>query len=216
MLIAGVDEAGRGAVLGPLSIGVAVVEKGAEEQLVEIGVKDSKLLTVQQRLNALQLLPTYTKETNYTLIPSEELDLLMDRKSLNEIEAMRMGFLLNNLRFKPDVVYLDAPDPIAHNFTKRIKKYISFNPVIKSEHKADLNYPVVAAASIVAKVNRDRAIDELALEYGSLGSGYPHDERTIAFIKKYLKEHKKLPSFARRKWDTSRRLLNEEFQQKLF
>ena len=183
---------------------------------MEIGVKDSKLLTVQKRHECLAQLKDYTKETNFTLIPPEELDLLMDRKSLNEIEAMRIGFLLNNLKVKPDVVYLDAPDPIAHSFTKRVRKYVSFNTVLKSEHKADLTYPVVSAASIVAKVNRDAAIDDLAQEFGTLGSGYSHDERTIAFIKKYVKEHKKLPSFARRSWDTSRRLLDEEFQQKLF
>lgn len=216
MLIAGIDEAGRGSCLGPLVIAIALIEKKDEEKLIESGVKDSKLLTARQRNEMLAEIKRSVKEFSFTAVFPEELDLLMDRKSLNEIEAMRMGLLLNNLESKPAVVYVDAVDPIQENFSKRLKKYTSFKTIIKSEHKADERHPIVSAASIIAKVQRDLEIKKLEEEFGQLGSGYSHDEKTIAFIKKYLKQHKKLPSIARRSWDTSQKLLNERFQRKLF
>ena len=164
----------------------------------------------------LPQIQSLSKEWNFSHVIPEELNLLMNRKSLNEIEAMRMGLLLNNLQRKPDMVIVDACDPVAEGFAQRLKKYISFKTVIKSEHKADLNHPVVAAASIVAKVNRDLEIEKLTEEHGELGCGYSHDEKTISFIKQYLLDNKKLPPFARLHWDTSKRLEAERFQQKLF
>jgi ribonuclease HII len=140
----------------------------------------------------------------------------MDWRSLNEIEAMKIGFLLNNLKQKPVVVFVDAPDIIEANFAKRIKKYLSFDTVIRSEHKADVNYPIVSSASIIAKVERDKRIEELAEKFGCVGSGYSHDPLTIAFLKKWMKDHKELPPFARRAWDTNKRIEGELFQKKLF
>jgi ribonuclease HII len=216
MLVAGVDEAGRGACLGPLTVGVTVFDKRDEEALLDMGIKDSKLLTQEKRLELMPQVQKLAKEWNFSHVFPEELNLLMNRKSLNEIEAMRMGLLLNNLERKPDMIIVDACDPVAESFTRRLKKYISFKTVIKSEHKADLNHPIVGAASIIAKVNRDLEIENLAKEHGELGCGYSHDEKTIAFIEKYLEKHDKLPVFARSHWSTTQRLEQKRFQQKLF
>jgi len=215
MLVAGIDEAGRGPCIGPMVLAVACIEKKFEDQLKEIGVKDSKLLSPKQRKECLKKLKPLVKEFNSVHIAPEEIDRLRDRKSLNEIEAMRIGFLLNNLKEKPEVVYVDAPDIIEENFAKRIKKYISFNCIIKAEHKADFNYPIVGAASIIAKVERDREIEKLAKEHGDLGSGYSHDEKTISFLKKWMKEKKALPYFSRKSWETSSKISSEVFQKKL-
>ena len=216
MLVPGVDEAGRGACLGPLTVGVAVFDKRDEEKLLDLGVKDSKLLAPAQREKLLPEIQALAKEWNFSHVVPEELNLLMNRKSLNEIEAMRMGLLLNNLSRKPDRVIVDACDPTSEGFERRLKKYISFKTALKAEHKADLNHPVVAAASIIAKVSRDLEIEKLKEEFGELGCGYSHDAKTIAFIENHLEKHKKLPSFARSHWDTSRRLEDKRFQQKLF
>jgi len=215
MLIAGVDEAGRGPAIGPMVLSIATIEKREEGKLKKLGVKDSKLLPALERQRQRKELPNILHEFNSVRVSAREIDRLRDRKSLNEIEAMRIGYLLNKLKRKPDVVYVDAPDVIEANFAKRIRKYISFNVKIKSEHKADVNYPIVSAASIIAKVDRDKAIERLCKKYGKIGSGYPHDPDTISFLCNWVKKNKKLPGCARKSWETSKNIENRVFQKKL-
>jgi len=216
MIVAGVDEAGRGPCIGPLVIAAACVEKDDEEILLEKGVKDSKLLSREKREELFPQIHELCNGIAVEYIHPEELDRLMARQSLNEIEAMKAAKALNSLAEKPEVVYVDSPDFISDNFGKRIMKYLEFKPKIISEHKADVNYPCVSAASVVAKVNRDRAIDELAKTHGFMGSGYPSDENTINFIKNFLYKNNSLPPFVRRCWLTTERILNEKYQKKLF
>lgn len=215
MLIAGIDEAGRGPCVGPMVMAVAVIEKEREPVLQEIGVADSKVLSPEQRESQFPKIQKALSEFATVHISPEEIDSLRDHKSLNEIEAMRAAQLLNGLKKRPQLVYVDSPDVLQENFALRIKKYLSFNTVIKSEHKADSNYPIVSAASVLAKVERDSAIASLEKDFGKIGSGYPHDPDTIAFIDNYLKAHKRLPPIARKSWDTSQRMLNAKLQTKL-
>lgn len=217
MLIAGIDEAGRGPVLGPMVLAVATIEKSLEENLLEIGVKDSKLLTKLQREEQFGPIKKTLHEFATSHIFPQEIDSLRTWKSLNEIEAMRIGGLLNGLKQKPEIVFIDAPDIKQENFAKRIKKYINFETILRSEHKADVKYPIVSAASIIAKIERDEAIEELSKKTGcSIGSGYPHDPETIAFLNDCIKKNKQLPDFARKSWQTSRDLMDKKFQKKLF
>lgn len=215
MLVAGVDEAGRGPAIGPMVLGIATIEKRDEGKLKRLGVKDSKLLTVEERTRQSKALPGILHEFNTVQVQAGEIDQLRNRRSLNEIEAMRVGFLLNSLKEKPEVAYVDAPDPIAGNFGRRIRKYLSFDVEIRSEHKADVKYPIVSAASIIAKVERDHEIELLCRRYGNLGSGYPHDPDTIAFLCNWVKKNKRLPEFARKSWETSRNVEDKVFQRKL-
>ena len=216
MLIAGVDEAGRGPALGPMVIAVAVIEKDDEEQFVEMGVKDSKLLTRDQRNEYFPKIKAMVKEYGSVHIEAMELDELMERKSLNEIEAMKIGKMLNELKIKPELVFVDSPDFVESNFGERIQRYLNFKTQIRSEHKADINYPVVSAASVIAKVERDFVIDKLAEEFGFMGSGYSHDVNTIKFIESWLNTHGSLPFFARKQWQTNKNILNKKYQTKLF
>ncbi len=216
MLIAGIDEAGRGPVFGPMVLAVCCIRKKDEEKLIELGVKDSKLLSEKERLRMLPEIKSVVFDFDSVHVSAREIDELRNRKSLNEIEAMRIGFLLNNLKEKPELVFVDSPDSIQENFTKRIKNYLSFDCIIKSEHKADLNYPVVSAASVIAKTERDNEIKKLAEKYGNIGSGYPGDEVTVKFLENWIKLNNSLPVFARSSWDTSKRALNKKFQTKLF
>ncbi len=216
MLIAGIDEAGRGPVFGPMVLAVCCIRKKDEEKLIDLGVKDSKLLPVKERERQFIEIKKLVNEFSSVHVPAEEIDSLRTRKSLNEIEAMRIGLLLNNLKQKPEIVFVDSPDIIEKNFSKRIKKYLNFDCIIKSEHKADLNYPIVSAASIIAKVERDSEIKKLAEKYGEIGSGYPGDEVTVKFLEEWMKKNNSLPEFARNSWDTSRRVLDKKFQRKLF
>lgn len=216
LIIAGIDEAGRGPCIGPMVLGIAVMHKSDESKLLEIGVKDSKQLAPDVRTRQSIQLKQCLLEFGFEKIHAQELDELMDRKSLNEIEAMKIASLLNGLKNKPEVVFVDSPDVIPKNFAVRIKKYLNFAPTIFSEHKADQNHPIVSAASVLAKVQRDREIELLAEKHGELGSGYPHDEITINFLKKWLETNDSFPSFVRKKWLTNQRMLNEKFQTKLF
>ncbi len=215
MIIAGVDEAGRGPVLGPMVLGVAVIEKRNEEILKEIGAKDSKLIPYDKRGMLCEKIKEQLIEFKTSHVLTEELNELMKRKSLNEIEAMRIGETLNALENKPEMVFVDCPDATEKSFVRRLRKYLSFNPKIRSEHKADYKYPVVSAASIIAKVERDEAIEEMKKEFGEIGSGYSHDEVTISFLKKWIDKNKSLPRIARTEWETSRRMLGDCFQKKL-
>tara|TARA_Y100000310_G_scaffold57396_1_gene52602 strand:- start:10404 stop:11054 length:651 start_codon:yes stop_codon:yes gene_type:complete len=215
MLIAGIDEAGRGPCLGPLVMAVTLIEKKEEEKLIELGVKDSKDLSPKERERQFGEIKKIVKEHYTSHAEPKELDELMLRKSLNEIEAMHAAKLLNKLKTKPDVVYVDSPDTVMEEFGKRIKKYINFPVKIVSEHKADSNYPIVSAASILAKVERDDVIKKLSDEFGNVGSGYPGDTATIKFLKNYLFEHNMFPTFARKSWQTIKNLQDEKFQTKL-
>jgi len=215
MLIAGVDEAGRGPALGPMVMAIVVASKEQEEQIVSLGVKDSKELSLEKRAELFEKIPGLCEEYVVAVIEPAEINKLMERHSLNEIEAMKIAEMINSLKSKPEMVFVDSPDTIQENFSKRIKKYCSKSLTIKSEHFADRNYPLSSAASVLAKVSRDNAIEELKKEFGDIGSGYPHDPKTIAFIKAWVKEKKELPPMARDKWQTNIRELNACFQKKL-
>lgn len=215
MLIAGVDEAGRGPALGPMVIAIAVMDNNDEELLRQLKVKDSKELSIMQRETIYEKLKKALKEYAFIKIQPRELDELMAKKSLNEIEAMKIALLIDNLKTKPELVIIDCPDVVSKKFISRLKKYLSRSMQIKAEHKADANYLIVSAASIIAKVERDKEIKKLSEKYGNIGSGYSHDPDTIKFIEGYIEKHKKLPEFARSQWDTSQKILNKKLQKKL-
>ncbi len=215
MLVAGVDEAGRGPVIGPMVLCCAVIDSEKEEELEKLGPKDSKLLSPKQRKSLYAKMGTCLSNFAVASVDANEIDSLRGRRSLNEIEAMRIGGMLNSLKEKPELVLVDSPDIIMGNFSLRIKKYISFDCVVRSEHRADFNYPIVAAASIIAKVERDRQIAELCRKHGDLGSGYCHDAVTLKFLREWLDKNNCLPEFSRKSWCTSKMILDEKFQKKL-
>ncbi|MDA4116608.1 MAG: ribonuclease HII, partial [Thaumarchaeota archaeon] len=101
-----------------------------------------------------------------------------------------------------DEVFIDAPDINPARFTKELMELLSSRPKIVAEHKADVNYAVVSAASIIAKVERDRDIAELRALHGDFGSGYPSDPDTITFLESWMKSNSSRPEFARKSWKT--------------
>ena len=228
--IVGIDEAGRGPVLGPMVVGgVAVTDDGP---LRKMGVRDSKLLTPQRR----EELEVKIKAcTSYELVylEAEDLDALRTQMNLNRIEARLFASVLKALitdhlvKLQDDpspapfqtIAYLDAADSNAQAYAREVRNRLAVatanDPLppleIISEHKADTRYPVVAAASILAKVARDRAIAELAEKVGDdIGSGYPSDTVTQDFIKRYWRDNGRLPPGTRRSWKTVDRLLRPQ------
>lgn len=212
--IGGIDEAGRGAVLGPLVIGYCSLTKEQEDFFKKLGVKDSKLLTKQKREEFFKIIQEKCVEYRIIAIPAEELNILMNRYSLNEIEAMKTSEIINTLKKVPFKVILDCPDTVTEKYkTRVINNLINKEEVeIVSEHKADLNYISVSCASVLAKVTRDNLIKDLI---GEDLSGYPSDTKTIDFIKNYILENKKIPSFARDKWETIENIINDLYQKKI-
>ena len=110
-------------------------------------------------------------------------------------------------RLQPDRAFVDAADVVEERFGRNILERTTYRPEMVCCHRADVKYPVVSAASIVAKVLRDRAIDEIQEAVGRpIGSGYSHDEVTIGFIKEWLKENGAFPPHVRRSWKTAKDL----------
>jgi len=211
MLIAGVDEAGRGPVIGPLVIaGVSIDEKDLPK-LVNLGVKDSKLLSPQRREKLVSQIKKVTLNCHTVFLSPPEIDIVVESRrklhKLNRLEAVAMARLLTIL--KPDVAYVDASDVLADRFREHIAENLSFKLKIVSEHKADVKYPIVSAASIIAKVERDKVISQLQKKYGNMGCGYPSDSNTIKFLEDWIRKFGSYPDFVRKSWKTAKRVKSE-------
>ncbi len=220
MIIGGGDEAGRGAVIGPLVVSVIAVSKGRERKLSEIGVRDSKLLTRRKREFLFDDIKEVCEEVKAYPISNEEINAAMrSGVSLNQLEAIRFAQLVDTLESNVQKMYIDSPDVRAERFGMRMKlsakkpmlvvgaaagKKDKANGSMRviSEHKADARYPAVSAASIVAKVLRDREMERIERESGvEIGSGYPSDRYTIEAIKTNLAS-KRLNPYIREYWKT--------------
>lgn len=204
VVLAGIDEAGRGPVLGPLVVAAVLIESDAP--LRALGVKDSKQLSAAKREDLAPRIREACLRTETLVIPAEELNRRMPRENLNKIEVKAFGELLR--RLAPREAVLDACDVKADRFGHDVLAAARLGApcIVRSEHEADARHPVVAAASILAKVERDRLVADIAARYGDCGSGYSHDERTQRFLKEWVERWGKLPSFARHEWETAKRL----------
>jgi len=217
MLVAGVDDAGRGAILGPLVIAGVLFHEEDLPKLVEMGVKDSKLLSPRRREQLAAEVKRLSVRLHVVKLTPAEIDRVVEtgRKlhRLNWLEAKAMAEVIEAL--KPDVAYVDASDTVAERFGSQILERLSFRVRVVSEHKADRKYPVVSAASIIAKVERDKAILQIREKYGDVGCGYATDPRTIKFLEEYLRKHGSHPDFVRKSWKPAKRLKTESrFKQK--
>lgn len=205
MIISGGDEAGRGAVFGPLVVSIVAIKKEHEQKLSEIGVRDSKMLSKARREELYAKIKKSALEVLVDLIYPEDINNAMQNNiSLNELEAVRFSKLFDALKNHSSILYLDSPDVIAHKFGMRVNIYsskttkvdgvkttrekgIQYTKIV-AEHKADSRYPVVSAASIIAKVTRDNAVKQLEKELGiTVGSGYPSDQKTVEAVKANFK-----------------------------
>jgi len=208
MLIAGVDDAGRGPIIGPLVIAGVLFAEEDLRKLKPLGVKDSKVLSPRRRETlAIEIRRLAVKYHVESLSPAEIDKVVETRRrlhKLNRLEAHTMAKVIEVL--KPDVAYVDASDVIAERFKEHIMEKLPFPVRIVSEHKADATYPVVSAASIIAKVERDSAIQKLKDRYGDLGSGYVTDPKTLEFLEKWLAKHGSYPEFVRRSWKPAKEL----------
>lgn len=209
-LVCGVDEAGRGPVIGPLVIGCVVLDPKGKRKLKALKVRDSKKVSPSRRQVLDRQIKDIAIEWRTGSINPADIDRRRKKISLNVIEARKIAELIVKLESAPKTIIVDAADTVPENYKEKIIEGIKMLdpdfqiPRIVSEHHADDTYIEASAASIIAKVERDRAIEDLKQEYGEFGSGYPSDERTMKFIRKWIREGK-LPPFVRRSWNTLNR-----------
>jgi len=219
MLIAGVDEAGRGCVIGPLVVAGVLVKKDNLPSLIELGVKDSKLLTPKKREELYPEIIKLTENFHTVKVPPIQIDKAVESArrlhKLNRLEAQVMAQVIEVLM--PDEVYVDAADRVEHRFGNHIRECLKAKTKIISRHKADQIFPIVSAASIIAKVERDREVASLRSEHGDFGSGYLTDEKTMLFLKQLINNNDDYPSFVRKSWKPAKRAKSEKgsIQQKL-
>jgi len=208
LLIAGVDDAGRGAVIGPLVIAGILVDGEGLEEIEALGVRDSKTVTPKRREYLAVEILKIVKDHHIVRLQPKDIDRVVETGKklhrLNRLEAKAMAEVISHLR--PDIAYIDASDVLPERFSRHVDEELTFKVKIISEHKADRTYPVVSAASIIAKVERDRAISDLREEYGELGSGYASDSRTIKFLEEWVKTHDDYPDFVRKSWAPAKRI----------
>lgn len=203
MMFCGIDEAGRGSVFGPLV--VAAVGVDDDSPLKDIGVKDSKKLSPKVREGMFDKI-CQVSEYTVVIASAREIDMRRTRESLNEIETDMFAQAARELKAKR--VYADCPDVNESAFSRELSVRLGNRTVI-AQHKADDIYPVVSAASIIAKVTRDRMVAEISRELGAeVGSGYPSDAITMGFIEKWIKDNGRAPEHTRCSWEPVRKMLS--------
>jgi ribonuclease HII len=207
-MIAGIDEAGKGPVLGPMCVAGLLLDENKLERIARLGVKDSKKLTPKKR-EALSIDIKKLADKIFVLeVSPGKIDELRKVITMNEIMVLCYVRVLEEL--KPETAFVDASDVIAERFGENIMKKYSIDLNITSEHNADEKYPIVSAASILAKVRRDELVRNIEKTAGTeIGSGYPSDRKTINFLENWVRENGSLPDFARSSWKTSKNILKK-------
>ena len=204
MQICGIDDAGRGSMLGPLVIAGISLDKRKLKKLSLLGVKDSKKLSPQSREELYKKILKIADDYYITKISPKSIDASVKKHCLNNLEAKYMAKVISKLT--PDTSYVDSCDVNPTRFGKEISK-LSNNRKIKSYHHADSRFVIVSAASILAKVSRDRAIAKLRKDH-NLGSGYPSDSKTVKFVTKYYKKNHVMPNFVRKSWKPVQKIVD--------
>ncbi len=202
--VLGIDEVGRGAVIGPLVICGIVIDEKKQNELKKIGVKDSKELTPKKRVELSEKIEDIAEHIIVLRVPACNIDESRKKgTNLNQLEAIKMAEIINVCN--ADTAIIDTPSHNSNKFRDFLySKLENKNIKLVCENYADKNYPVVSAASIVAKVDRDKKIEDLKKEFKyDFGVGYSHDAKTIAFLEKLAKENNgKMPRHIRTTWDT--------------
>ena len=205
-LRAGVDEAGKGPVLG--SMFAACVVADPADLPDDIG--DSKGIRPERREELARTIRERAEAVAVSEIDVEQID--DPGTDMNTLTVAAHAEALGAVASDGLATYLDAGDTNAVRFERRVADRVEADLDLRAEHGADECYPIVGAASIVAKVARDAHVAELAAEYGEVGSGYPGDATTREFLEAYVAEQGCLPACARETWQTSRDVRREADQ----
>ena len=199
----GVDEAGKGPVLGSLFAGAVALD---DPSRLPGDVDDSKRLAAgtRERIDA-ELRADDDVRVAVAEIPPARID--DPDTDMNTLTVVAQADAISTVARDGDAGILDAGDTSETRFARRVREHATVDVDVTAEHGADETHDVVAAGSVVAKVARDAQMTALETEYGAVGSGYPSDPTTRAFLADYVDAHGDLPAFARASWSTCEDLL---------
>ena len=219
MLKLGIDEAGRGPVVGPLVIAGCLIDEKLERKLKKLGVKDSKMLTKKKREELEVKIKELAETFEIIIIPPVEIESKNEHGiKLNELEAIAAAEIINRINkgFNEIKIIIDCPNPKTDTWRDIVLSKISekSNITLLCEHKADVNHITTSAASILAKCVRDKEMKVLNEKYGNMGSGYCHDPVTIKFIEENLTKYEAEGIF-RKTWVTWKEAISKASQKKL-
>ncbi|MBS3133207.1 ribonuclease HII [Candidatus Woesearchaeota archaeon] len=213
MLVCGIDEAGRGPLIGPMVMAGVIVDEEGAESLKSLGVKDSKLLSHRKRVALYKRIVSVSKKYKIILLEPKEIDdaLESDDLNLNWLEAHTSAKIINEL--KPDKVIIDSPSNNVVKYKRYLMKLLNNKKVdAVVEHKADVNHVECSAASILAKVIRESEIEKLKKRVGDFGSGYLTDPKTLKFLEENAEKH---PDVFRKTWAPYRKRLHMRNQRSM-
>jgi len=196
MLVLGIDDAGRGPLIGPMILAGVLIEKKNEPILRKFGVADSKLLEHKKRIELSKAIKESALSFHIVQSEPEQIDnAISSGINLNTLEAMKTAEIINNIndgKYKKQsiTVIIDCPSININAWRSKLLEFIKHidNLDVVCEHKADYNHPVVSAASILAKVKREEEVLKIKERFGEIGSGYPSDPLTKDFLKKKGRE----------------------------
>ncbi len=209
-LILGIDEAGKGPVIGDMFVAGVIIDKSEITKLKRLGVKDSKLLS------------HYMREAYYSVIRKVARKIYVKEVSVSEIDRRNINRILadkyveivkeaiKDFNGELEEIIIDLPSMSPEKLRNRIKS-LNFKGKLIAEHFADKKYIVVSAASIVAKVHREKHISQLKRVFGDFGSGYPSDEKTISWLKEFYLKNRFLPDIVRKSWRTVKGIAPKEY-----
>lgn len=216
MLILGIDDAGRGPLIGPMVLAGVLMTKEQESKVKSLGATDSKLLSHPRRVSLSKQIVSNSISHYVVESSADEIDSSITfGTNLNTLEAKEAAEIINslnstNLHNEKITVIVDCPSVNTLAWKNTMMSFVNYknNLDVKCEHKADFKYPVVSAASILAKVRREEAVSEIKKKYGDIGSGYPSDPATKEFLRSHGKELKDSGIF-RKTWATWRNMFPE-------
>ncbi len=221
MWILGIDDAGRGPVIGPMILAGCLVTEEIQKEFEKLGVTDSKKLTAKRREFLAEKIREMAETFEVVLAYPDEIDgKNHDGIDLNKLEALKTAEIINKINKGYDKikVVIDCPSVGIKKWDDYLRTHIEnlSNLDISCEHKADKNHISVSAASILAKSMRESEMDKLKEKYGDeIGSGYSSDPTTCKFLEKYAEKHKNAGIF-RKCWVTWQRACANLGQKKLF
>lgn len=194
-------------MLGPIIVAGVCVTKKSISEMVEKGIKDSKLLSPKKRQVLFGHVVSVAESICVCRINIEDIDFHVFRNNLNLLEAEAMAITIRNM--KSDKTYVDSCDVNPSRYQRTIKSFLKQNNTkVVSMHHADRLSVVVSGASIIAKVIRDSEISKIRIKYGDVGSGYPSDKKTIKFVKEWFRQKNQIPPFARKSWKPAQMIVS--------
>ncbi|XP_030208732.1 ribonuclease H2 subunit A [Gadus morhua] len=218
----GIDEAGRGPVLGPMVYGICFCPVSRKEQLKDLKVADSKTLTEAERENLFQNISDAKDFVGWALqiLSPNTISTSMLQRSKYNLNALSHDAAIGLVQFALDSgvqlkeVFVDTVGPAEKYEEKLSQRFPGLEVTVRP--KADSLFPIVSAASICAKVARDHAVkgwsftEDLGEVDTDWGSGYPGDPKTKAWLLKYQDPVFGYPQFVRFSWSTAKNLMDSK------